>query len=233
LRNKQAVMFKNLAIAFGILAVIMIAGFTNALGYWRFPNQGQSMTTTTQFSTQTSYQYGQPVYTQTQIVTTSSSLGAAGASCQIALTRTTINAGENVAGQLTSNRAGVEVQIFHRLVGEAIDPNVITGLTDNQGSWLAFSGQILIPGIYQIGAALNFPAQSTSVPCTPIITVTVHGFLVQLDRTSVSMGSPFNINVYSDMPSQAFEVQYRLTSDPARIFVRRVKQRKITRNWKE
>lgn len=170
--------------------------------------------TATATATQTQY----VPQTQTQYVSqTSSVLGASGASCQIALSSTAINMGENIVGQLTSNRAGVEVDVYHRLVGEPVSPQVITGLTDAQGSWIAFSGQITTPGIYQIFAALNFPSQGVEVPCTPIITVTVHGFTISVNPDSVGGGFPFTVDVYSDMPGETIEIQYRLSTDPVWI----------------
>lgn len=163
--------------------------------------------------------YGNQVVTQTQtaqnsytqyVTQSTTSLGSGGASCQIAVTRTAINMGENIAGQLTSNRAGVQVNVYHRLMGEALNPNVLTGLTDQSGSWLAFSGQITIPGIYQIAATLNFPSQGVEVPCTPIITVTVHGLLIDLGVGRVNVGTNFQIDVYSDAPYSDVTIQERL-----------------------
>lgn len=158
------------------------------------------------------------VVTQTQqqyITQGNTPLGSSGAACQIALARTSINMGDNLAGQLTSNRPATQVNVYHRLVGEAINPNIITGVTDAQGSWLAFSGQINIPGIYQIAATLNFLSEGIEIACTPIVTVTVHGLLIVPAVSSVAMGSNFQVDVYSDTPNTAIEIQQRLTTNPA------------------
>lgn len=154
--------------------------------------------------------YSVVTQTQQQYITQGATpLGSNGAACQIALARTSINVGDNLAGQLTSNRPSTQVNIYHRLMGEAVNPNVITGFTDSQGSWLAFSGQIVIPGIYQIAATLDFVSEGVEIACIPIVTVTVHSNpLIDVTPTSQMIGLPLTFNVYSDEPNLFIEIQY-------------------------
>jgi len=166
--------------------------------------QGQTVVTTVV----TTVVSGQVTSVITSVVTPSA-LGPGGASCQIMVSDTDINAGDNIGGQLTSNRVGIEVNIFHRLMGEAMNPNPIVGITNAQGSWIAFSGTIDQLGIYQLAAALNFPAQGVMVACTPIITVTVHGLRISVNPDSIPKAvlSDIIIDVYSDHPNSVIAVQ--------------------------
>lgn len=196
-------------IAIALVAIVAIYGakqgwFNNLAPQFNLSNNLPGSNygySTYQMVTQTQQQY----ITQTP----ATPLGSSGASCQIALARTSINVGDNLAGQLTSNRPGTQVNIYHRLMGEAINPNIITGVTDAQGSWLAFSGQINIPGIYQIAATLDFVSERVEIACTPVVTVTVHSNpLIDVQPTSQMIGLPLTFNVYSDQPNLFIEIQY-------------------------
>jgi hypothetical protein len=214
LRKKQLHLLQMVTTVVILVAIVGGLGITYEMGMWHFPNAPQiGSVVTTQTITSIQPGGGYTIIQQTITQQGTTPLGASGASCQIALTRTEINMGESIAGQLTSNRAGVEVDVYHRLTGEPVSPSVITGLTDAQGSWIAFSGQLTQPGVYQILAALNFPSEGVQVPCTPTITLVVHGLQITVNPQVASSGQ-VTIDVYSDTPSTSIEVQMRLSFDP-------------------
>ena len=155
--------------------------------------------------------YGQVV---TQVVGPSSP-SPTGASCQIAISNTDINAGEHIAGQLTSNRAGVEVILYQRLMGESPKES-LHGITDASGKYYAASGAIDTPGIYQLLAVMNFPAQGITVPCTPVPTITVHGFKISVDPDSIPAGvsTAITLELFSDRPNAHMTIEWRDASSP-------------------
>jgi hypothetical protein len=195
------------------------------MGMWHFPMQGQNVVVLTQ--TQVIVQNG---YTQTVVVTTTSTNAVASSSsafasstalpsefCQFSFTGLDIlneaGAGQTVTGQLVSNRPFAMATVTNNLVGEPSSPIVATGKADIHGGWYGFSEPFPNPGVYQIKSHIETPEGIFQCPTVPL---TVHGLLITTP-SSVSSGSPFQIDVHSDTPTTGIEVQYRNVNDAAWI----------------